>query len=122
MNPVHLEEERQKEAERRLLMLGDYATADYTNDQLLALARQRYIPRPVLIAWKHGYTQAGLRGLLPRDWKPLSECSQQKIAERLALVKDITDALTITEKDLQRVEQKLSSFSGATGRISRKTE
>src|ERR1700722_4062073 len=106
MNLFHLEQERRKEAERRFLMLGDYATADYTSNQLLVLARQRYIPRSVLISWKHAFLRAGLDGLLPQEWKPLSELSQQKIAKRLELVKDLTDILTIDEKALQRVEQR----------------
>jgi len=108
MDLFNREQEERKEAERRFEMLGDYAKRDYTAQELLALARQRDIPRPVLIAWKHAYTQAGLDGLLPRDWLPLSEKSQQKVAERLALVEEITHTLIITEKDLQRLEQKIS--------------
>lgn len=122
MDLFNREQEERKEAERRFEMLGDYAKRDYTAQELLALARQRDIPRPVLIAWKHAYTQAGLDGLLPRDWLPLSEKSQQKVAERLALVEEITHTLIITEKDLQRLEQKISPSLAETGRISRKTE
>jgi transposase InsO family protein len=122
MDLFNLEHERQKEAKRRLTMLGEYAHRSYTQKELLVLARERFIPCSTLVAWKHAYTQGGLEALLPQEWSLLSLQAQQIVAQRLELVEDITQTLMITEKDLQRIEHMMSQHTSKTGRVSRKTE
>lgn len=100
----------QQEAERRLRMLGEYAHKEYTPKQLLVLARERYIPRHVLITWKYAFARAGISGLRPRDWTLLSEKAQQIVISRVQSLGDLANALTITEKDIRHLAQK-PSFS-----------
>jgi hypothetical protein len=107
---LDLETYIQQEAERRLRMLGEYAHQEYTPKQLLALARERYIPRHVLITWKYAFARGGISGLRPRDWTPLSEETQQIVVSRLQSLGDLANALTITEKDIRQLAQK-PSFS-----------
>ncbi len=97
---------RRREAERRLRMLGAFAQEEFDKKRLRAFARGRFIPERILTTWKQDYHLHGFDGLLPQDWVPLSERSRQKVLERLEILGELADAVTITGDDVYKLSQK----------------
>src|SRR5258708_5533373 len=97
---------RRREAERRLRMVGEFAEEEFDKQRLRAFAQGRFIPERILTTWKHGYLLCGFDGLLPQDWLTLKERSRQKVLERLEILGELADAVTITGGDVYKLSQK----------------
>src|SRR5260370_27785675 len=97
---------RRREAERRLKMLGAFAHNDFDKQQLRAFAQGRYVPERALTTWKQNYLLHGFDGLLPQDWVPLQEKAQGKVLERLEMLGNLTDAITITGDDVHELAKR----------------
>lgn len=74
---------RQREAKRRLALLGAYAHSDFDKKHLRAYAQSHCISEHILTTWKH-LLLGGSEALLPGDWQPLTVKSQQRVVERIA--------------------------------------
>jgi len=97
---------RRREAERRLRTLGTYAQEEFDKKRLRTFARERFVAERELTHWKHEYLLHGFDGLLPQDWIPLTEKAQQRVLERLAILGDMADAITITGDDIYQLSRK----------------
>ena len=97
---------RRREAERRLRMLGESAHVEFDKKRLRAFARERFVSERMLTLWKHDYLLRGFDGLLPQDWLTLKERSRQKVLERLEILGELADAVTITGDDVYKLSQK----------------
>jgi putative transposase len=89
------------EAQRRLLLLGDCATAEYDYHRLKARAAETYVPLKVLWTWLQAYQRHGLAGLTPTDWTPWTDqpiTTQLVISQRLAWLAELVHARTIPEE------------------------
>src|SRR5258708_13552389 len=86
---------RRREAERRLRMLGEFAQEEFDKKRLRAFAQGRFIPERILTTWKQGYLLCGFDGLLTQDWLSLTDQSQQTLLERLEILEDFPNAVTI---------------------------
>lgn len=102
----HLATARQREARRRLNMLGDFVRADFNKKEMRAFAQERYLLEKTLTAWKHDYLHDGFDGLLPKDWTHLKKKSQQVVVERLQALDTLTEALTISAEDIANLAKK----------------
>jgi hypothetical protein len=102
-----LELARRREAKRRLKMLGAFAQNDFDKKQLREFSQERYVPEKALTTWKHDFLLHGVDGLLPKDWVPLKEKSQQKVIERMNTLGKLTEAVTPTEDDMSQLVSKL---------------
>lgn len=84
---------RRREAERRLKTLGAYAHEEFDKKRLRTFARERFVAERELTHWKHEY-------LL------LTEKAQQRVLQRLAILGELTDAITITGDDIYTLSRK----------------
>ncbi len=98
---------RKREAERRRKTMGEFALHDLDKQHLRAFALERYVPEKALTKWKQNFLLHGLDGLLPQDWLPLKEQSQQKVIERLKTLGKLTEVVTITEEDMSSLVSRL---------------
>jgi putative transposase len=89
-------ERMQREARRRLALLGPLATSAYDYHLMRERSRQTWVPAKLLWRWWNAYQQSGLDGLLPVEWTCLDEETEALIAERERLLGEATDAVTIT--------------------------
>src|SRR2546430_1080311 len=96
----NLERARQREAQRKVALLGDLLKSDYQYDLLRERARQVAVPSQHLWAWWYAYRERGMEGLLPTGWLPLDAKSQDVVRERLAVLGDLADAVQITEEQI----------------------
>jgi putative transposase len=105
-----LEYARQREAQRRLVLLGDLANRDYDYDRLRERARQICVPSQNLLAWWLTYREYGLSGLLPSHWMPLDEASEKAVRGRLALLGELTEMVEVTQEQILAMapDEKLS--------------
>ena len=106
---LDLELARRREAERKLKMLDVFAQEEFEKKQLRSFARARFVPERVLTTWKHDYLLHGFEGLLPQDWAPLTEKVQGKVLERLEILGELTDAVTITGDDVHKLSKKFDA-------------
>ena len=74
------QERLQREANRRLTLLGPLATSPYDYQLLRERSRKTWVPAKVLWSWWNAYQQHDLDGLLPSDWTGLDEKTQSLIA------------------------------------------
>lgn len=93
-----LELARQREAKRRLAVLGVLAHEDLDKQHLRTLALSHFLPVHVLISWKYAFHLNSLEGLQPSDWLPLKEKSQRIITKRLAELGSLTEKLNNGDK------------------------
>jgi transposase InsO family protein len=97
---------RKREAERRLKTLGIFAHEEFDKKRLRIFARDRFVAERELAHWKHEYVLHGFDGLLPQDWIPLTEKAQQRVKQRLAILGELADAITITGDDIYKLSRK----------------
>jgi DNA-binding Lrp family transcriptional regulator len=90
-----LDKARQREAERRLQLLGDCAGKKYDADKLKDRAYATRVPFRTLKGWWQYYRSQGLPGLIPQDWTALDEKSQSIVAKRYEQLGELADAETI---------------------------
>jgi hypothetical protein len=95
---------KQREAERRLAVLGIFAQQDFDKKHLREFAQKHFLPENILISWKQAFLLGGLEGLSPQDWSPLKEKSQCLVIERLrelgSLEEKLTKGLEIKNRDI----------------------
>ena len=105
-----LEYARQREAQRRLVLLGDLANRDYDYDRLRERARQICVPSQNLLAWWLTYRDYGLSGLITSHWMPLDESSEEAVRGRLALLGELTEMVEVTQEQILAMapDEKLS--------------
>ncbi len=115
-----LESARKREAERRRKMMGEFALHDFDKQRLRAFALEHYISEQALTAWKHNFLLYGMDGLLPQDWHPLKEKSQQKVIERLKTLGKLTEAEIITEEDMSSLVSRLGGSWRKADRLVRR--
>ena len=95
-----LERARQREAQRKVELLGDLLKSDYQYDLLRERARQVAVPSQPLWAWWHAYREHGIEGLLPNGWLPLDAPSQDVVRTRRAVLGDLADTVEVTEEQI----------------------
>jgi len=100
MAPIDLEAARQREAGRRLKILGDLASGEYDHDGLRDRARATGVPYRVLRSWWQTYKSQGLPGLIPQDWTELDEKAQRLAVARYEQLGALADAETITPDEI----------------------
>ena len=115
-----LELAQRREVERRLKTLGEFAQNDFDKKQLREFAQERYISEKALTTWKHDFLLHGRDGLLPKDWLPLKEKSQQKVIERMNTLGKLTEAITPTEDDMSELVSKLGGSWRKADRLVRR--
>src|SRR6266567_3489512 len=115
-----LEAARKREAERRRKTMGEFALHDFDKQRLQAFALEHYISEQALTAWKHNFLLHGMDGLLPQDWYPLKEKSQQKVIERLKILDKLTEAEIITEDDMSSLVSRLGGTWRKADRLVRR--
>ena len=86
----------QREARRRLALLGPLATTPYDYQLLRERSRATWVPARLLWTWWNAYRQSGLDGLLPVEWTPLDGQAEARVAERERQLGDAMEAVTIT--------------------------
>ena len=94
-------ERMQREACRRLALLGPLATSPYNYHLLRQRSRETLVPAKLLWTWLNAYQQNGLGGLLPSEWTCLDAQTQVIIAERERQLGEAMDAVTITPELIQ---------------------
>ncbi len=88
------------EAQRRLHLLGAYATAVYDYHRLKVRAAETYVPLKVLWIWWQAYQRQGLDGLVPADWTPWTDLptqTQTVVMERLGWLDELVHSHAIPE-------------------------
>src|SRR5258708_38589928 len=95
-----LERARQREAQRKVELLGDLLKSDYQYDLLQERARQVAVPSQPLWAWWHAYREHGIEGLLPTGWLPLDAPSQDVVRPGRAVLGDLADTREATQRQL----------------------
>src|SRR6266487_1779526 len=90
------QERMQREARRRLALLGPLATSPYYYHLLRQRSRETWVPAKLLLTWWNVYRQNGLDGLLPTEWTCLDEQTEARIAERELALGKAMDTVTIT--------------------------
>ncbi len=90
------QERMQREAHRRLALLGPLATSPYDYQLLRERSRETWVPAKLLWFWWNAYQQEGLDGLLPSEWTCLDAKIQSLIAEREHQLGEAINAVTIT--------------------------
>jgi len=90
------QERKQREAHRRLALLGPLAASPYNYQLLRERSRETWVPAKLLWSWWHTYQQKGLDGLLPSEWTCLDAKTQSLIAEREHKLGEAIYAVTIT--------------------------
>lgn len=90
----------QREAQRKVVLLGDLLKSDYQYDLLRDRARQVAVPSQVLWAWWYAYRERGMEGLLPTGWLPLDAPSQDVVRQRLVVLGYLADTVEITEEQI----------------------
>ena len=115
-----LEAARKREAERRRKTMGEFALHDLDKPHLRAFALERYVPEKALTTWKQNFLLHGLDGLLPQDWLPLKEQSQQEVIERLKTLGELTEAVTITEEEMSSLVSRLGGSWRKADRLVRR--
>jgi putative transposase len=95
-----LERARQREAQRKVELLGVLLKSDYQYDLLRERARQVAVPSQPLWAWWHAYREHGIEGLLPTGWLPLDAPSQDVVRTRRAVLGDLADTVEVTEEQI----------------------
>jgi len=111
---------RKREAERRRKTMGEFALHDFDKQRFRAFALERYVPEKALTTWKQNFLLHGLDGLLPQDWHPLKEQSQQKVIERLKTLGKLTEAEIITEEDMSSLVSRLGGSWRKADRLVRR--
>src|SRR2546430_4180774 len=96
----NLERARQREAQRKVALLGDLLKSDYQYDLLRERARQVAVPSQQLWAWWYAYRENGIEGLLPTSWLPLDAPSQDVVRQRLAVLGALADTVEVTEEQI----------------------
>src|SRR5258707_873361 len=101
MHLFDLELAQRLEAERCLRFLGTCATEACDTAQLRDRSRETCVPLRNLTTWQYAYQQKGIDGLLPHDWQPLPELSQQLVFKRLTSLGPLADPerIVITTED-----------------------
>lgn len=95
-----LERARQREAQRKVALLGDLLKSDYQYDLLRERARQVAIPSQQLWTWWYSYREQGMEGLLPTGWLPLDAKSKDVVRERRVILGDLADKEEVTEEQI----------------------
>src|SRR5260370_12098857 len=95
-----LERARQREAQRKVELLGNLLKSDYQYDLLQERARQVAVPSQPLRAWSHAYREHGIEGLLPTGWLPPDAPSQDVGRTRRAVLGDLPDTRQVTEDQI----------------------
>jgi hypothetical protein len=90
------QERMQREAHRRLALLGPLATSPYDYHLLRKRSRQTWVPVKLLWTWWNAYQRSGFEGLLPVEWTRLDEGAEARIAERERQLGEAMDAVSIT--------------------------
>ncbi|MFL5625400.1 MAG: helix-turn-helix domain-containing protein [Ktedonobacteraceae bacterium] len=105
MHLFDLELAHRREAERRLKLLGTCVTQACDTAQLRDRSRETCVPLRDLTTWQYAYQQKGIDGLLPRDWQPLPELSQQLVVKRLTSLGPLADPkrIVITTEDIREL-------------------
>ena len=106
-------ERMQREAHRRLALLGPLATSPYDYHLLRERSRQTWVPVKLLWTWWNAYQQSGLDGLLPAEWTRLDEQAEARIAERERQLGEAMDAVSITP-ELVKILAKRNAWSPRT--------
>lgn len=83
-NIFDLQLAQQREAKRRLAIVGILVQEDLDKKRFRAQAQAHFLPEQVLASWMHDVRLHGVEGLIPQDWKPLSPRSQSIVTKRLA--------------------------------------
>jgi putative transposase len=89
-------ERMQREAHRRLALLGPLATSPYDYHLLRERSRQTWVPVKLLWTWWNAYRRSGFDGLLPVGWTQLDEGAEARIAERERQLGEAMGAVSIT--------------------------
>jgi putative transposase len=95
-----LKEAREREAHRRLQLLGDLVHQPYCYDLLRKRATTTLVPTKVLWTWWQAYQKRGLDGLSPTTWEPLDEATQETVATRYADLREVVDTIEFASHDI----------------------
>jgi putative transposase len=99
-------ERMQREARRRLALLGPLATSPYDYHLLRQRSRETWVPAKLLWTWWNAYQRCGLDGLLPVEWTVLDEQAEARIAERERQLGEAMDAVIITPELVEALAER----------------
>jgi putative transposase len=106
MEPLGLETARQREAERRLRLLGDCANGEYNYGRLHDRARLTLTTVSLLKNWQQAYQSKGIEGLKPSEWSELDETSRSRMMERYGQLGEYADAETISPDQIDLIAKR----------------
>lgn len=105
-NFFNLARARQREAQRRLNLLGSSARTACQPTELRERARTVGVPFNIFWNWHTDYKTKGVEGILP-NWQPLDESEQALVMERWNQIGALADQEFITKEELEERAQQL---------------
>jgi putative transposase len=97
----NLEQEREAEARRRLVLVGELAEYEQDPRHLSDRAQCTRVPRHVLAMWHRAASKGGLEALSPKDWTDLPLETALVIEERFAQLGELAIAEVITDEQIE---------------------
>lgn len=102
----HLDSARRKEAQRRLMLLGDLVNGPYDRNRFLDRSREILVPITTLLEWYFAFKENGEDGLLP-DWQELDPEEQQTAKTWLDRLTPYADAEMLTAVDVAELAESM---------------
>jgi putative transposase len=110
MKTLNLQDQRSREAHRRLGLLGNQADIEYDYDQARDRAFAVGVPFKIWKGWLDVYQTEGLEGLMP-DWEELDERTEAIVLERRRQLGDEVNDDTIPLENVAAIVAKRNDWT-----------